>query len=90
MSQGVPVRASATWVALMAATGLTWWLGGDHQAGASGGQVLVAMAIPVAFLKVYLIGMEFMEVRGAPSALRRVFGAWTCVFAIALTAIYLL
>jgi hypothetical protein len=90
MSQGVPVRASATWAALMAATGLTWWLAADHQAGANSGHVLAAMAIPVAFLKVYLIGMEFMEVRGAPLVLRRVFGAWTCVFATVLTAIYLL
>jgi hypothetical protein len=48
------------------------------------------MAIPVAFLKVYLISMEFMEVRGAPSVLRWVFGAWTVVFAVALTGIYLL
>jgi hypothetical protein len=30
----------------------------------------LALAIPVAFLKVYLIGSEFMEVRTAPRALR--------------------
>jgi hypothetical protein len=87
---GIPVRATATWVLLMIATGITWWLGASHDAKATSGRLLVAMAIPVAFLKVYLIGLEFMEVRTAPLALRVAFGAWATCMAIALTALYLI
>jgi hypothetical protein len=86
---GVPVRATGAWVLLIIATGVTWWLGTDHEAKAAGGRILVAMAIPVAFLKVYLIGWEFMEVRTAPRALRAVFGAWVAVLTFALVAVYL-
>ena len=87
---GIPVRATATWVALMIATGITWWLGADHAAKATSGRLLVAMAVPVAFLKVYLIGSEFMEVRTAPLALRVAFGAWASCMALVLTGLYLL
>jgi Prokaryotic Cytochrome C oxidase subunit IV len=90
MTRGVPVRATAVWMLLMAATALTWWLGADHGADLGGGRTWVALAIPVAFLKVYLIGSEFMEVRTAPRALRLVFGAWVMVLTVALTLIYLL
>jgi hypothetical protein len=48
------------------------------------------MAVPVAFLKVYLIGSEFMEVRTAPLALRVAFGAWASCMALVLTGLYLL
>ena len=51
--------------------------------------LLVALAIPVAFFKTYLIGAEFVEVRCAPRPLRVVFGTWTVTLAIALTSIYL-
>jgi len=88
MSEGIPVRATAIWALLLLATGVTWWLGTDHRANA-GGHVLVAMAIPVAFSKVYLIGMEFMEVRTAPRTLRVVFASWVVSFATALTLLYL-
>jgi hypothetical protein len=87
---GIPVRATATWVLLMIATGITWWLSADHDAKAIGGRLLVAMAVPVAFLKVYLIGLEFMEVRTAPLVLRVVFGAWASCMALVLTVLYLL
>ncbi|PJE05997.1 cytochrome C oxidase subunit IV family protein [Mycobacterium sp.] len=87
---GVPVRATATWALLMVATGVTWWLGADHDAKAAGGRALVAMAIPVAFVKVYLIGSEFMEVRNGPRALRVVFGAWVGCMTLVLAAVYLL
>jgi len=90
MTRGIPVRATAVWMLLMAATALTWWLGADHTADLGGGRTWVALAIPVAFLKVYLIGSEFMEVRTAPRALRLVFGAWAVVLTVALTTIYLL
>jgi hypothetical protein len=90
MTRNVPLRATAVWMLLMAATALTWWLGADDGADLGGGRTWVVLAIPVAFLKVYLIGSEFMEVRTAPRALRLAFGAWVVVLTLGLIAIYLL
>jgi hypothetical protein len=50
----------------------------------------VAVATPIAFLKVYFIGSEFMELRGAPAALRAVFTAWVIGVATTTTTLYLL
>lgn len=69
MTTGVPIRTTAVWVGLMVATGLTLWLGASQS-------TIVAVAIPIAFLKVYFIGSEFMELRDAPAALRAAFIAW--------------
>jgi Prokaryotic Cytochrome C oxidase subunit IV len=52
--------------------------------------VLVALAIPIAFLKVFFIGGEFMELRGAPSTLRGAFTGWVVVVAATTTMLYLL
>jgi len=43
----------------------------------------------VTFLKVYFIGSEFMELRGAPSALRGGFTAWVVIVCAAVTSLYL-
>jgi hypothetical protein len=83
MRAGVPVRTTAVWIGLMAATCLTLWLGNSHSA-------IVAVAIPVAFLKVYFIGSEFMELHGAPIALRAVFTAWVIGVSATTTVLYLL
>lgn len=83
MTAGVPVRTTAIWAGLVVATCLTLWLGASHSA-------VVAVAIPVAFLKVYFIGSEFMDLRGAPSALRLGFTAWVVILASAITTLYLL
>lgn len=90
MKAGVPVRTTVTWVGLVLATCLTLWLGTSHSAAQQGVRVTVALAIPVAFLKVYFIGSEFMELRGAPPALRGGFTAWVVVVAAAVTGLYLL
>ena len=44
----------------------------------------------VAFLKVYFIGIEFMELRGAPSVPCGGFAAWAVIVATAVTSLYLL
>ncbi len=83
MTAGVPIRTTVIWVGLMVATGLTLWLGASHS-------TIVAVAIPIAFLKIYFIGSEFMELRGAPAALRAVFTAWVIGVATTTTMLYLL
>jgi hypothetical protein len=67
---------TAAWIALVAATCLSWYLGDGHGAATVGSiGVLV-----VAFMKVHVVGQHFMELRGAPPMLRRLFRAW-CVVA---------
>jgi Prokaryotic Cytochrome C oxidase subunit IV len=87
---GVPVRTTVIWVGLVLATCLTLWLGTSHSAAQQGVRIAVALAIPVTFLKVYFIGSEFMEPRGAPAALRGGFTAWVVIVAAAVTSLYLL
>jgi hypothetical protein len=70
---------------LMLATGLSWWLGGEHEAGRAASVAVMA----VAFTKVGFIGMYFQELRYAPLALRLLFGAWCVVICVAVLGIYL-
>jgi hypothetical protein len=86
----VPVRTTVIWVGLVLATCLTLWLGSGHATAQQGMRLAVAFAIPVAFLKIYFIGSEFMELRGAPPLLRGAFIAWVVVVGASATALYLL
>jgi hypothetical protein len=52
-------------------------------------QVMVALALLIAFLKIYFIGSEFMELRGAPAPLRVAFTVWVVCVAAATTTLYL-
>jgi len=76
MTFDVPARATVVWLTLMAATCVTWWLGTGH-VGYRGASWEVLALIVVACIKIYLVGYEFMELRGAPVALRAVFSVWT-------------
>jgi len=76
MSHGVPARTTAVWIVLMTATCATWWLGTGH-AGHRGANWEVLSLILVAWVKIHLVGYEFMELRGAPLALRAAFSVWT-------------
>jgi hypothetical protein len=79
-------RATALWLVLLGLTflsleflqGLT--LGGNHRAGA------VAVII-VAFTKVRLVGLDYMELRTAPPLLRYFFEAWILVVMLAIILI---
>jgi heme/copper-type cytochrome/quinol oxidase subunit 4 len=69
-------RATAVWFVLVAATILSWWLG--H--GGNGGHELIgAVILLVAFIKVRLIGSYFMELREAPVPLRALFDGYCLV-----------
>jgi hypothetical protein len=68
-------RLTATWAGLVIATVVSWWLGAEH-----GSLVAVRVAVPltlvVAYVKVWFVGTEFMELRTAPPWLRRTFAGW--------------
>lgn len=67
---------SGIWLLLMAATGLSWWFSSEEGANAGAFQTAIASGILIiAFIKVRLIMMHFMEIETAPAFLR-----WLCEF----------
>jgi hypothetical protein len=74
-------RTTAVWLLLTVATMLSWVLGNHHG---------LAMAILViAFIKIRFVGLYFMELRGAPPALRAVFETYCLAVLLTLSAMYL-
>lgn len=89
MTGGTPRRATIVWLVLIAVTVTTFWLGTEHPFIGSGSRVAGGVALGGAFLKAFLVGQDFMEVRGAPATLQIVFGGWIVVFG-SLTLTFLL
>lgn len=80
-------RQTGVWVFLVAATCATAVLGLDQR----GGSTVVGMALlAIAFVKIRLVGLDFMEVRSAPRPLRVLMEAYVVVTFLALTGCYLL
>ena len=75
------------WLMLLAGTGLAWWLGQTDQSGERAGAFAIAAVIVVAFVKVWLVGFQFMELRHAPRWLRHTFDAWITAVCVALIVI---
>jgi hypothetical protein len=90
LAQLLRTRTTAVWLLLTAATLLMWSLGRDHIAGVSHGYHLTAIAILViAVVKIRFIGRYFMELRGAPPALRAVFETYCAAVLLTLSAMYI-
>jgi Prokaryotic Cytochrome C oxidase subunit IV len=89
MRLGVPARTTAVWLILILASFLTWWLGTNDSRDQLSNRVMIAAVVVIAFLKAYLVGMEFMEVRGAPAVLRGLLTGWVGLLAVAVTTLYL-
>ena len=89
MRLGVPARTTAIWLTLILASFLTWWLGTNDSRDELIERAMIAAVVVIAFLKAYLVGMEFMEVRGAPAVLRGLLTGWVGLLAVAVTTLYL-
>ena len=76
-----------TWLALMALTALSWWLGAEH--GFDSRNLVAVIVLVVAFAKVYVVGHSFMELRNAAPALRRIYAAWCVVVCTTVAGLYL-
>jgi Prokaryotic Cytochrome C oxidase subunit IV len=74
-------RTSAVWLLLTVATVLSWALGTHH------GFAIAILVI--AFVKIRFVGLYFMELRGAPPALRAVFETYCVAVVLTLSAMYL-
>ena len=77
------------WLVLVVATGLGWWLGQAGQGSAQGVRLATAGVIVVAFIKVWIVGFQFMELRYAPRWLRHSFDAWLISVCAALLSIWI-
>lgn len=73
-------RTTVVWLILVAATLVSWFLGG--LAGSSSHLLTGSVVLIIAFVKVRLVGTYFMELRGAPTVLRVMFDSY-CVVACA-------
>lgn len=76
-------RTSLVWALLVAMTSLSWALG-SHGLGASGQQTASVLVLVLALLKARLVGVHFMALRNAPTALRAAFETW-CLLVGAMT-----
>jgi hypothetical protein len=84
-------RASVAWVFLVLATLVSWRLGPDHGLASADDHRLASCAIVlVAFVKIRLVGLYFMELREAPMALRLCFEGYCLVVCLAVLGTFLL
>ena len=84
------LRAPATvvWIMLVLATMISWALGTERGIGnQSFTSVLILL---IAFIKVRLVGLYFMELREAPFKLRGLFEAYCIVVCTLLIGVFIL
>jgi hypothetical protein len=79
--------ASIVWLGLVLITCVSWWLGTGH--GTTDHKLAAIVLMVVAFTKVRFVGMYFMELRGAPLALRAIFQLWCVVVCCIVLGLYL-
>lgn len=80
---------TAVWGLLMVATALSWMVGTDHDIIVDSTEFATVTVLIIAFAKVQLIGLHFMELRDAPRALTAVFGTWVVAVCAVVSGIYL-
>jgi hypothetical protein len=78
---------SVVWLGLIGLTLLSWWLGTDH--GIHDARFASVVVLLVAFAKVRLVGLDFMELRHAPLPLRLLLEGWCAIVCTAVVAMYL-
>jgi hypothetical protein len=78
-------RSTLVWLALIAVTMMSWALGAEHGIGSGVAVVVLAFAL----IKVRFVGLDFMELRGAPLILRGIFEAYCVALWSVLAGMYL-
>ncbi len=77
---------TAIWVALIAATLVSWTLGQGDWLGSTR-RTSIAILI-IAFLKIRYVILDFMELREAPLIMRMVAEAWVLIVCTTIIAFY--
>jgi preprotein translocase subunit SecG len=83
-------RITVVWIVMSALTVVSWWLAstrGGHHVASSLPEAVAVLAI--AAVKAHFITQDFMEVRGAPTWLRRSTDAWLASLWTAILVLYL-
>ena len=75
------------WLLLVSATALSWEFGHGFGFGAQHRYATVMVMI-IAFVKVRIVFLEFMELRHAPALLRLAFEAWAMIVCACLLFLY--
>jgi caa(3)-type oxidase subunit IV len=80
--------ATGIWVVLILATITSWLLGTNHGIG---NHTYASVAILlIAFVKVRLVGLYFMELREAPTVLRGLFEAYCVIVCTVVITLFLI
>jgi hypothetical protein len=79
--------AGLTWIVLVAASVGSWWVGTDH--GLNDQTAAAALLLAVAIGKVYLVGMQFMELRHTDLRLLRAFQGYCGLLGVGLLGLVL-
>jgi hypothetical protein len=77
------------WAVLMALTAASWWLGADHEIGNLGRDFSIIGILVLTFMKAFVVGHSFMELREAAPWLVRTFTAWCVCVCLTLCVMYL-
>jgi cytochrome c oxidase subunit 4 len=85
MKDLLSTRTTAVWAVLVAATLISFSLG--HGGGTSPARALSPAILLIAFVKVWFVVFEFMEVRHAPTWLRIALQGWMVVCCATLMAL---
>jgi caa(3)-type oxidase subunit IV len=80
--------ATAAWIVLILATVVSWTLGTQH--GFSNYTLASVVILIIAFIKVRLVGLYFMELREAPPVLRGLFEAYCIIVCAVVVGTFLL
>lgn len=67
------------WFVLVGSTLLGWWLGYTVENAQGDIRLAAAAVLVTAFVKTWIVGFQFMELRQAPGWLRHAFDAWVIV-----------
>ena len=81
-------RVTPIWLLLVAATGLSWWMGSDGGAPETDFRLVSTVLIAVAFIKVRFVLRYFMEVRTAALPLKLLADAWVVIVCGTVLALY--
>lgn len=80
--------ATAVWLVLILATAISWQLGIDGSPTGSHTVASIAVLL-IAFVKVRLVGLWFMELKDAPLPLRTIFEVYCLAVASLVIGLYL-
>lgn len=77
-------RAGVSWLVLIAATLVSYLLGAEHGLGSA----TVVVVFGIAAIKIRLVGLDFMELRSAPTPLRALFEGYCLLVWAVLSGLY--